>query len=102
LNRHTPPVDAIVGLLVGQLVLGVGQLALLAFFVYKSRALMNSLAKSAAGDDWASKQMAAAFTSAAASIELSATANAASCVAIQTLARDLRPMQHTSGPASAD
>jgi hypothetical protein len=92
-------VRGLVWLLTGQLGLEVVGLAVLGLFVWRARALMNTLAKSAVGTEWkadktaeAFTSLAAAFESAAASIQLSATAAAASSVAIQTIARDLRPL----------
>jgi hypothetical protein len=92
-------IPVIASLLAGQLVVALVLAGLLGFFVYRARALMNTLAKSAAGTEWASNQMAqvfdtaaAALSATAASAQLSATAAAASSVAIQAIARDIRPM----------
>jgi hypothetical protein len=81
-------------LLAAQLMVDLVLVALLGFVVLRGRALMNALAKAEAGQSWAQQQIAQAFTSAATSIELSATAAAASSQAIQVLVRDVRPLVH--------
>jgi len=93
-SRHVAP--TIAWLLAGQLVVDLVLVALLGFFVYKARALMNTLAKSAAGAEWKAGAMADAFAKAAAGIELTASAAWNSSVASQTIARELRPVAHGS------
>lgn len=89
------PVDVLVWLLAAQVVIsGVG-LTLLAFSVWKAWRLADRLVKTAAGMAWQTEKLAELYARAAGSIELTASAAAASTVAIQTLVRDLRPVART-------
>jgi hypothetical protein len=88
------PVEAVGWLVATQLVVGLGELALLGFVAWKARALMHTLAKTAAGTEWREQQVAELFTKTAASLELSATAAWNASVACQAIARDIRPLVH--------
>lgn len=81
-------------LLAGQLLLGVGELAALGFFVWKARTVMDRLAKNAAGTAWATDALTEVFSKVAANSELAATAAWNSSVATQAIARELRPLTH--------
>jgi hypothetical protein len=88
-------VDVVLWLLTAQLVLVLLGLAMLAVALGRLLSRLDALTKSVAGTDWADRQIVGIFERAIGSMELSATAAAATSVAVQAIARELRPMVHT-------